>query len=165
MPAIDVVLIGREQNGLAIARKRNVLGFEFAVDVQRRGRIAVDRDGVEVHVAGLLPGEDDAIARAPEQLVFGDHGVEGAAGAFGGMPELAAISGIDGCQTDGPRLGGAARPEEDGAHSGRLADESDLLSILRPDRVGVAIDTGIEIGQGFGAEVVDADEGVFSSGR
>ena len=90
--AIDVVLVGGKQDSAAIGGERDVFDFEFAVGVQRRGCVVVRGDGVEVHPAGFLPGKDDAIAGAPEQLVVGFHAVERAAGAWGGAPELVAIS-------------------------------------------------------------------------
>ena len=41
-------------------------------------------------------------------MIFGHHGVECAARAFGGVPELTAVSGIDVREANGPGLGGGA---------------------------------------------------------
>ena len=52
-------------------------------------------------------------------------------------------------------------PKEDGG--GGDADECDLLAVGRPDGLGIAIDAGIEIGEGLGGDVVDGDEGVIGA--
>jgi len=39
----------------------------------------------------------------------------------------------------------------------------DLFAVGRPDGLRVAIDTGIEIGDGFGGEVVDGDKGMIAA--
>src|ERR1035438_9910853 len=108
-----------------------------------------------MHRPGLFPWEDDAIAGAPEQLVSGDHSVERAARPFGGVPQLASGPGSGIRETNRPRLGSSNRSEEHSAHSGRNANESDLLSIRRPDGIGIAVNARVEILQRFRVEVVD----------
>src|ERR1035438_7813538 len=117
-----------------------------------------------MHPTGAFPGKNYAVGRAPEQLIVGDHGVEGAAGANGCVPKLAAISGIDVGETNGPGLGGSALgAEEDTAGIGWETNESDLLSIGRPSGVGVTVDTRIEVEERFRGEIINADERVIGA--
>src|SRR5450432_4212943 len=103
-------------------------------------------DGVKVQPAGTFPREDDSVTRAPEQLIFGHHGMECAAWAFGSVPELAPVSGIDVGEANGPGLRGRSLgTKKDAAGIGCQANECDLFSVGRPGGVGIAIDTCVEI--------------------
>src|SRR5258706_505222 len=99
-----------------------------------------------MHVAGVFPGEDDAIARAPEQLVVGDHGMEGAARTIRSVPEFAAFSRVNVGETNRPRLSRGTHWAKRAA-GGRDAVEGNLLSIGRPNGIGIAIDAWVEITQ------------------
>src|SRR5580658_7872461 len=92
MPAIGVILIRGEENRAAIGGERGMFDFEIAGWVEWRGNVAVRGNRIEMEPAGAFPGEDNAIARAPEQLGFGGHGVEYAAWAARSVPEFAAVS-------------------------------------------------------------------------
>src|ERR1700694_4098601 len=107
-----------------------------------------------MHPAGFFPRENDAIAGAPEQLIIGKHGVESATRSFGSMPQLTAVSGGGIGQSNGPRIGGGA--DGTGRASGGRSDayEGYLFTVGRPDGIGIAVGTGIQVAQGFCAEII-----------
>src|SRR5882762_8387557 len=112
--------------------------------IQGARGIASYRYRVQMHETGALPGEDDAVARAPEQLVVRNHGMKCAARAGIGFPELATLAGLDVGNTDGPRLGGAHRSEHESARDHRNTNEGDAFAIGGPCRLRVSIRAGVE---------------------
>ena len=105
-----IALVGREHDLALAGGKVDVFHFESARGEQR-GFSAFRGNGIEMRPAVALPGEDDAAAVGPQQLVPGGHFAEHAAGAGGGAPDFAARAGLHGGHADGPRLAasGAAR--------------------------------------------------------
>src|SRR5207249_6354886 len=137
---MDIVLIGREDHFLAIVRKTDVLDLEIA-GRQQCGRTALDGDRVQVLPALALPRKYDAIARRPEKLAIGDHGVKHAAGPGFSLPDLAACAIGYGRHADRPGLAGtpaASTASAACAATHGVADERDLLAIRRPGRLDIA---------------------------
>ena len=87
--AVDIALVGGEHDLALAGGKRDVFHFESAGGEQR-GFAALRGNGIEMRPAVALPGEDDAAAIGPEQLVAGGDFAEHAAGAGGRAPDLAA---------------------------------------------------------------------------
>src|SRR5439155_3387612 len=82
---LDVVLVRAEHDRRPVGAHGHVLDLERSRREQR-GPTAVDRDRVEVCPAILLPGEHDAVARCPPELILRDHFTEHAAGPRVGDP-------------------------------------------------------------------------------
>src|SRR6516165_4562252 len=59
--AVDVVLVGREDQFLTLVRKGDMLHLEAAGSQGRRGA-ALDRDGIQMQPAIALPRKHDAVA-------------------------------------------------------------------------------------------------------
>src|SRR5271154_1184762 len=97
--------------------------------------------------------------------MVGHHSVKGAAGAFGGVPKFVAGARIDAGETNGPGLGGGAPgAEEDGCSIRSDSNVGYLFSVRRPNRVGIAIDAGVEVDQGLRGDVVNGDERMVGAG-
>ena len=164
MPPVDIVLVGGEHRLLAIRCEGHVLHFECA-GRQQSGRSALHGDGVEVLPTVLLPGEGDAVARAPVDLRFGIQRMEDAAGAGVGLPDLPAQAIGNSGDADRPRLAGTpsaaarrSRRAESFGGGRKIAQEGDLLAVGRPCRLAVAIHRGIHVNQRAGREIVDCDK-------
>src|SRR5579875_1545802 len=110
--------------------------------------------------AGLLPGEDDAVADGPEELVFGVDRVEDAARAGLGLKELARSAGGDVGKTNGPRLAFAMRTELLLVGARGHTEVSEARAVGRPDGRAIAIYAWVEIAQAVVCERKDADKGV-----
>src|ERR1700677_335291 len=102
MTAIDVVFVRGKQNGAAVGWGGCVFTLKIAWGVEGLWNVAARGDGVKVHPAGALPGKDNAIASAPEQLVISGHAVKDTARAFGSVPEFATCAGFGVGNTDRP---------------------------------------------------------------
>src|ERR1700731_1400613 len=111
-----------------------------------------------MHETGALPREDDAIARAPEQLVARNHGVKRASRSWRCFPQLAALAGLDVGNADGPRFGRSHWTERERARDHRNANEGYTLAIGGPCRLRIAIRAGVQITQRLRGEIVHADE-------
>ena len=119
-------------------------------------------NGVEMRPAVALPREDQAVA-GPQQLVFGGDFAEHAAGAFARAPEFAPGAGFGRGNADGPGLARAVRLAN-GTQAARWdADECHAAAVGRPFGVAVVVGAGVEVAQGGGGHVVDADEAVVAA--
>jgi hypothetical protein len=85
-------------------------------------------DGVEVLPAVELGGEDDVVARGPEELLFGCEGMKDAALSFCCVPDFVAGSGGGIGDVDGPGCTGAMGSGTTSTAGGQ-ANEGDLAAI------------------------------------
>src|SRR4051794_24391707 len=104
----------------------------------------------------LFPGKHHAIAGGPGELIFGDNGMERAAGARIGLPDLPAGRFAHVGDADGPG-GAAAAPSAASASAGRNTRERDLLAVRGPGGVRIAVRAGVDVGHGFRVEIVDGE--------
>ena len=158
--AIDVVLVGVEDEGLAVGAEGDVLDLKVCAGREFFGFSAGGGSGVEMEPAVALPGEDDAVAGSPVELVERVGLAEGAALAFGGAPGFMGFAGGDVGDANGPGQRGAMGDEEDGVFVGRDAEEGNVGGVRRPDGAEVLIGGGVEVGDRAGGDGVDGDEAV-----
>src|SRR5580704_18659191 len=133
-----------------------MLHFKFAIGVERRGRVSVNRDRIKMPIAGLFPGKHDAIVGGPEDLFVAVDSREDAAGAFRGAPQFMARAGFGIRQTNRPGLAASYGTEAEGARGGSRPDKRDLTTVRRPNRIEVAIHRGVNIVQRFRTKIVNA---------
>ena len=160
--AVGVALVGGEHDLALAGGKVDVFHFESARGEQR-GFSAFRGNGIEMRPAVALPGEDDAAAIGPQQLVPGGHFAEHAAGARGGAPDFAARAGLHGGHADGPRLAGAVRLANGPQSAAGDSNEGDAAAIGRPFGLRVGIGAGVEIAQRLRGRVVHANEAVIAA--
>src|SRR5208282_394069 len=134
VPAVNVVLIRGVDDLASTGRERHVLDLESAGGEQIR-RTSGRRHRVEMQPAVALPGEDDAVARGPKELILRDDLVEDAAAAFPGAPNFAALTRGYLRDVNGPRLTLAPGPERKGQRGGGDADKRDTRAVGRPNRI------------------------------
>src|SRR5262249_17105669 len=101
--AIDVVLIGGEQQVFPVFCQRNVLDFEIVAGGELLGRTALRRNGIETVPTRFLPRERDAIAVGPDQLILTDDRVIDTTGALIGVPGFATVGRRDVGDANRPR--------------------------------------------------------------
>ena len=160
--AIDIVLIGGKEHLAAIARERDVLDFEIARREKLRAS-AVGRNRIQMEPAVALPGEHQAIAVGPEDLVSRLDPAKRAAGTLFGVPGRAA--GARGRIRYSNRPGSRGIAHRTNGDRGRVRPphECDAAAVGTPDRRRVAVDARVQVGDGLVRDAVHADEAVIAA--
>src|SRR5579864_2900155 len=161
MPPIDVGLVRGKHNLAAVGAESDVLDFKITRGQLESGA-AGSGDGIQMHPARAFPREEEASV-GPEQLFVGHYRIEHATASRRSAPEFAAVAGGYIRDADGPRFGADPRSECEQIVRRRNADEGDLERVGGPNGLAVEVDGGIEIPQGFGGGIEDADKGVIST--
>src|SRR5260370_34830188 len=89
MPAVGIALIRRKHKLAAVRAHGHMLHFEIAGRQFHRGA-ALRGNGIQMHPAALLPGEDNATVH-PKQLSWRHDGLKTAAAARLRAPDLPAV--------------------------------------------------------------------------
>src|SRR5205807_7584196 len=116
-----------------------------------------------VSPAVAFPGKDQAVARAPEQLVLCPDFAEGASPSFFSSPDLAPGASRPVRDADRPGLCSPLGPEYGRLLRSGNADERDLVAVRRPRGLEVAVDARIDVSQSLRGEVVNADQAVVAA--
>src|SRR5579875_1441167 len=107
--------------------------------------------------AGLLPGENEVIRLAPEELLASNDGMENAAWAGLGTEDLARNAGSHIENANGPRLSFTLRPEGEAAAARGNASVGETRAVGRPNGIGVVIDGAIGIAERFVCGRIESD--------
>src|SRR6266850_8396135 len=111
----------------------------------------------------LLPGENDPVLSRPDELIVGNNISEHTAPVLVCLPYFPTDSSLSINNADRPRLSTALWRKRRRLARSWYADESDLLTVARPDRFAVAIHARIEIAHCPGREIINTDEAVVAA--
>ena len=133
MPAVDVALIGIEDDFAAVRGQCDELYFELAGGEQG-GRAAIGRDAIEMSPAVAFPREDEAVTGGPPDLMFCSDLAEDAARTLLRLPDFTALAGGGVGNANRPGFVGAARAVDASLAVTGLTEKRDVR--LSPDQTG-----------------------------
>src|SRR5579864_299514 len=162
MAAVNVILVRRIDDGLAVRACRDKFDFEVSGREKLRSS-AICGNGIEMNPSTALPRKHDAIAGCPDQLILSDNFVKDAAAAGVGVPNFLAFARCGVSNVNGPRLAFAVCAKGKPALCDGNAKKCHSAAVWRPGRFPVGVHTRLKIDQGFGRKVVNADEAVVSA--
>ena len=152
----------REDHVAPVGRERRVLHLEVAGGEVHR-RPAAGRQGPEVQPPGLLPREDDPIARRPVDLAALVLGPPHAARALVGGPDAGRVAVRRVRDQQRPREAGALRLEREGLLLVRDPNEREALAVGRPGGRAVVVGARREVADACRPRLPDADEAVIAA--